>query len=335
MPTYIVSVSGGLGSAEALRRTIEQKGKENTIAIFADVGGSGATHWWGLPQADTPNARRALATIYQGKPIIQELVHERMGGEDRSLYRFLHQLANHFKIPIERLEDERQRTIWTVMFAQRVITIFQYAPCSAQLKRERIKRWLEENVKGAYTMVLGLGWDERHRIKKAEAYWQCEVWCPLAERPFVDNCDLIKQFTAMGLDVPTSYGEGFPHSNCRGGCVRSGISSFHWLYQQRPEIFLYWLQQEEAFRRYLKRKVTILKDRRGGQARPMSLRKLMERIELGDLIMKDEWGGCGCFTNYQQPILDIVGQVSVAAPTLNRKQRLQQRMNELLAKQTL
>lgn len=34
---YIVNVSGGLTSFEALRRTIEQKGKENTHAIFADT----------------------------------------------------------------------------------------------------------------------------------------------------------------------------------------------------------------------------------------------------------------------------------------------------------
>ena len=34
---YIVNVSGGLTSFEALRRTIERHGKENTHAIFADT----------------------------------------------------------------------------------------------------------------------------------------------------------------------------------------------------------------------------------------------------------------------------------------------------------
>ena len=45
---YIVNVSGGLTSFEALRRTIEPHGKENTHAYFADTkqedDGGGGSH---------------------------------------------------------------------------------------------------------------------------------------------------------------------------------------------------------------------------------------------------------------------------------------------------
>ena len=34
---YIVNVSGGLTSFEALRRTIERHGKDSTVAVFADT----------------------------------------------------------------------------------------------------------------------------------------------------------------------------------------------------------------------------------------------------------------------------------------------------------
>ena len=40
---------------------------------------------------------------------------------------------------------------------------------------------------------------------------------------------------------------------------------------------------------------TILKDRRGGVTRSMSLKMLRERIEAGDeSLPKYDWGGCGC-----------------------------------------
>jgi len=44
--------------------------------------------------------------------------------------------------------------------------------------------------------------------------------------------------------------------------------------------------------------VAILRDRRGGTTRPMTLREFRERIQAQpDLFDADEWGGCGCFTD--------------------------------------
>lgn len=41
----IVSFSGGMGSAEALKQTIEKYDKKNVIALFADVKGNGNSHY--------------------------------------------------------------------------------------------------------------------------------------------------------------------------------------------------------------------------------------------------------------------------------------------------
>src|SRR5688500_2108834 len=94
---YVVSISGGLGSAEALRRAIAKLGKENVVAVFADVKGTGEHVWLGMPT-------------------ITKLLHERFGGESRDTYRFIWQLSHHFDIPIERLETPK--SIWDV-FAHR------------------------------------------------------------------------------------------------------------------------------------------------------------------------------------------------------------------------
>jgi hypothetical protein len=39
---------------------------------------------------------------------------------------------------------------------------------------------------------------------------------------------------------------------------------------------------------------TILKDRRGGETKPLLLRDLRIRIESGEQFPKYAWGGCGC-----------------------------------------
>ncbi len=98
---YIVSVSGGLGSAEALKRTIETYGRENVVAVFADVKGDGSMPFIGMPS-------------------ITKLLNERFGGESRDTYRFLFQLANALAIPIVRLEG--YETIWDAFWKAGAIT---------------------------------------------------------------------------------------------------------------------------------------------------------------------------------------------------------------------
>ena len=83
---HIVSFSGGLGSAEALKQTVDKYGKDNVIALFADVKGSGLSHNWSFPAIDN-------------------LLHERFGGESRDLYRFMWELSSYLEIPVQRLED--------------------------------------------------------------------------------------------------------------------------------------------------------------------------------------------------------------------------------------
>lgn len=272
---------------------MSRRAGRNTIAVFADVKGSGRSHWWGFP-------------------IVEELLHERFGGEDRSLYRFLFQISHHLDIDIERLEDSDGRSIWAVMFEKRMIVRLMpgglYAPCSERLKRLRILSWLEENFEpGTYTIVLAMSWDEGHRIDAAQAFWDCPVWCPLTERPYVDNCHIIDYLTAAGIDIPALYLEGFHHNNCNGGCVKAGQAHFANLCRKRPLVYAYWEQQEAAPSRYLGKKVTILTDRRGGETTPMSLAEFRVRIKRGEYDRYD-WGGCGCYAPRQLKMLDIVAQ---------------------------
>lgn len=283
----IVSVSGGLASAEVLRRVIEQRGRKNTVAVFADVKGTGASHF------------------FSAAPAVDALLHERYGGESHDTYRFLWELSHALDIPIVRLEGVE--TIWTTFAQKRAMRLFVgtgfYCPASEQLKRLRIANWLQANFPpGSFDMALGMNWDEQHRLDRAATAWPAllgypvRVWSPLMDKPYADDCSISLTMRNLGVTLPAAYENGFDHNNCGGGCVHAGQGHFAQLYNTKRDVYLYWAYMERQIQRYLGKGVTILKDERGGFTRPLSLFDFIPRIEVGDYQRLD-LGGCGCFTN--------------------------------------
>ncbi len=67
-----------------------------------------------------------------------------------------------------------------------------------------------------------------------------------------------------------------------------------------PERYAYHEEQEEQTRQQFRNEgrsswdYSVLKDRRGGTAKTMTLRAFRERIESGEDFDRSEWGGCGC-----------------------------------------
>jgi len=79
--------------------------------------------------------------------------------------------------------------------------------------------------------------------------------------------------------------------------VKAGQGHFALLYRTMPERYLYHERREQELRDFLGKDVAILLDRRGGGARPMTLREFRERLEANDKQLDmSEWGGCGCFS---------------------------------------
>ncbi len=282
---YIVNVSGGLTSFEALRRTLERYGKENTHAIFADTS-----------------------------------------IEDEDLYRFLDDQERYFGITIERVKDGR--TPWQVMKDEGYIQLrsksgIDIVACSRLLKRELIDGLIDARyAHGTYTRVFGMDWTEMHRVKRLRAALALDEtlsWFPLLERPFVDKCLIAKSLEKMGIAVPRLYALGFEHNNCGGGCVKAGQAHFAHLFFTLPEVYALWEAKEEEIRQHLGKDVSILKDRRGGCTRPMTIRDFRLRLESGDTTYdKEDWGGCGCFAPVAQLRMDdlllasdVKGEVNV------------------------
>lgn len=251
---YIVNVSGGLTSFEALRRTIERYGKDSTVAVFADTK-----------------------------------------IEDADSYRFLSDQERYFGIEIVRLADGR--TPFQVWHDVRAITMQSAVPCSNKLKREVIDSWVEANFDArVYTRVFGYGWDEIDRmVRLTAALAPVPTWFPLSEPPYLDKCHIISALEEIGIKPPRLYEMGFEHNNCGGACVKAGQAHYAHLWRTLPDVYAKWESEEEAFRVYIEKDVSILRDRRGGDTKPLTLKTFRGMLERGEAYDKDEWGGCGCY----------------------------------------
>jgi hypothetical protein len=215
--------------------------------------------------------------------------------ESPETYRFLVQSAAHLGAPL-RLVTTGKR-MWDVFEEERYIGNSMSDVCSRVLKREPLKRYMEQHHDPTRDVIaVGYEWSEGARIRDASPRWA--PWtaiAPLAEKPYLEKCTIMAELDALGIELPELYDWGFPHANCGGACVKAGISQWVRLLEKNPKLYAYHEGRELRWQRVTGLDHTILKDRRGGVTRPMSLRELRLRVEAGEKFDRNDWGGCGCF----------------------------------------
>jgi hypothetical protein len=213
--------------------------------------------------------------------------------EDEDLYRFLNEGADAISCGVTRIEEGRD--IWQVFRDERFLGNSRIDPCSRVLKRDFMRRWLTTNCDPADTIVyLGFGWDEIHRLERAAAHWSpWTIRAPLTEPPYMVRRDIERRLDTLGVKPPRLYALGFAHNNCGGGCVKAGMGQFALLHRAMPERYAEWEAHEEELRAELG-DVAILTDRTNNDKRPLTLRRLRERLEAGATIPMFDIGGCAC-----------------------------------------
>lgn len=217
--------------------------------------------------------------------------------EDEDLYRFVTEAIANIGGQFVRIADGR--TPWGVFRDVRFIGNTRIDPCSRVLKRDLLRRWIEENCDPAETVCyLGIDWSEVHRMERARDRWApWRVEAPLCEAPYLTKPQMLAALSAAGISPPRLYAMGFPHNNCGGFCVKAGHAQFRLLLKMFPERYASHEAQEEAMREMLGSDVAIMRDRSGDEgSRPLTMREFRERVEGGQLGFFDQfdWGGCGC-----------------------------------------
>jgi len=213
--------------------------------------------------------------------------------EDVDLYRFLDDCELILPTKLVRVADGRD--IWQLFSDVRYLGNTRVAPCSTTLKRLVGDRWVDENAPNA-VQVFGIGVDEAHRAKRIKERLGDLCWFPLLESPLPTKRQMIREIEQDGIDPPRLYALGAPHNNCGGGCVKAGMAHWRWLYNTLPCEYAKWEQNEQKLREQLGKDISILRDRTGGQVKPLTLEQFRKRIESKTpTLWEEEWGGCGCF----------------------------------------
>lgn len=216
--------------------------------------------------------------------------------EHPDLHRFLDQSAALLGLKVTKIADGRD--IWQVFIDKRYLGNTRIDPCSYYLKRVLLRTWLEDNCDPAETMnYIGIDWSEEHRLDDSVEYWApWRVDAPLIAPPLVDKDYINRELLLAGVKPPLLTRLGFPHNNCGGGCVKAGQGQFKMLLELQPETYATWEAGEERVRVHLGKDVAILRDRRGGTTKPLTLRAFRERIQAGQKVDEHDFGGCGCAT---------------------------------------
>lgn len=211
--------------------------------------------------------------------------------EDADLYRFLHEAAADVGGELVIIADGRN--VWEIFYYKRFLGNSRIDPCSRILKRELAQAWIEENFQPEEVMLyIGIDWTEIHRFERVKPRWKpYKVLAPMCEEPYLSLEEIREQLKQEGIELPRLYQLGFPHNNCGGFCVKAGHAHFRHLLKTLPDRYAYHEKMEQEFREFIGKDVAIMRDRRGGETKPLTMKTFRERQCEGN----EDWGGCGCF----------------------------------------
>lgn len=213
--------------------------------------------------------------------------------EDEDLYRFLSEAEQRLNHAVIRISEGRDP--WEVFFAERMMGSSRRDPCSKILKRKLMDKWRAENCVAGCTMVVGYDATEDFRFQPLKTRMApVKVRAPLLEQGIWKE-QVYRIVEADGLRLPRLYQMGFPHNNCGGFCVKAGQASFALLLENLPERYAKHEAKEEAFRKFIGKDVSIMRDRRGNTSKPLTMKAFRERHEQNpSLLDRSDLGGCTC-----------------------------------------
>ena len=261
---YLVNVSGGLASAAVWRRALERFGPDNVLPCFADTMSESADTYQFLNDCEKAAGQR-LTRLSQGKDI------------------------------------------WDVFMERGMLTDPKNGGCMASYWLKKVP--LEQHAKqfDNPTILVGFGPDECDRVERlVRSRPDCNFDFPLRWEPRMWACGVKNYVLDWGIEnLPRAYADGMGHNNCNRNCIKGGISYWSLTWKDDLDGYLYHESREQDFLAMLRnrgrKEHTILKDRRGGKTKNMSLYQLRLELENGTRFADDSYRmPCACDVQYQE-----------------------------------
>jgi len=215
--------------------------------------------------------------------------------EDEDLYRFIEDVAQAVRAPIVRLTDGRNP--WEVFNAVRYHGNSRTAHCSQKLKTDQVRGWLDVHAAPNDPLVLGMDWSEEDRILRAGENWAPRPVVSLLMEYQVYRPQWAPMLEAYQIKPPRLYELGFPHNNCGGFCVRSGLAQMRLLKLKFPERYAWHEEQQEKLLADIPTTKPFIRQKINGELQYLTLKELRTMDE-AQLSMFDAgaWG-CSCFVD--------------------------------------
>lgn len=294
---HVVNYSGGDASKWAARLVARESGTEDLFLLFADTFLEYRDLYRGLVESAADifplsRKRRRLARRFALRAMRVPPL-SRMGARKA----FLRKLASDVRSVMPRLVWIAEgRTPWEVFRDERFIGNTRVDPCSKILKRQFLDAYVEGHFDPAdTTRYFGLDANEEHRfgpLKERLAGWA--VRAPLIEHGLFKG-DVRAEMERLGMRRSESYRIGLPTDNCSGGCVKGGQGHWKLLLDKRPDVYGYSEGEEQKTFVHIGRSdIGVLRDRRGGETKRMSLAAFREKVQAGAVVDRFDLGGCGC-----------------------------------------
>lgn len=296
---HILHLSGGIASWNALLRVVEREGPSDVVCLFADTYMEdedlyrfliqGTAHVYS--RLEHPKVLEALRlckkipTIESGRLV-----------ERKEILRRIRVLATS-GVPALRWIAEG-RTPWEVYNDVKFLGNSRIDPCSRILKRELLDRWVEKWCDPTNTVhYFGLDWSEPGRVQELDRIMSlkgldCDF--PLNWKPHLSKYDYLNQARCRKIEPPRLYQWGFPHNNCGGFCCKSGQASLKLLLIHLPQRYAFHEEQEQLIRNELGN-VAVMRDRTGGNVRPLTMKEFRQRFESTGECDETDKGACSCF----------------------------------------
>jgi len=132
-------------------------------------------------------------------------------------------------------------------------------------------------------------------------YLPYKVKFPLCDKPYLLKSEMLEDLKKDRIKIPRLYELGFNHNNCSGACFKAGIGSWRNLLEKDPNTYRKMEDKEETFRQFFNKDVSILKRKsKTFTLKELRVIVETQPKQLS-LFEDEEIGGCGCFAEMEEP----------------------------------